>query len=207
MNPHDELLSLTKLFPASEPLFLKAEHIPSSLTPEPYKTLLVHDHHMTVAMETHHGCSVDVRVLNHRQEGDLYAREILLLKSSQTSAIVGGASSEYPPHPNSLPLKAGGEGTRRSVVQYGIVRFNFSYVTDAVRDEIIAGQTPLGRVLINHNVLRHIDLGAILEITAGARLAAHFGMPVGGVTYGRMATIFCNRQPAVDLLEISSPLA
>lgn len=178
MNPHDELLSLTNQFPAAEPLFLKAEHIPSSLTPEPYKTLLVHDHHMTVAMETHHGGPVDVRVLHHRHEGDHYAREILLLK----------------------------HGTR-NVVQYGIVRFNFSYVTEAVRDEIIAGQTPLGRVLINHNVLRHIDLGAILEVTAGPRLAAHFQMPVGGVTYGRLATIFCNRQPAVDLLEISAPLA
>ena len=204
MNPHDELLSLTNLFPSDEPLFLKAEHIPSSLTPEPYKSLLVHDHHMTVAMETHHGCSVDVRVLNQRQEGDLYAREILLLKSSQTSMIAGGASSESPLH--AFPLKTGGKGTR-GVVQYGIVRFNFSYVTDAVRDEIIAGQTPLGRVLINHNVLRHIDLGAILEITAGPRLAAHFGMPVGGVTYGRMATIFCNRQPAVDLLEIATPIS
>ena len=90
-------------------------------------------------------------------------------------------------------------------MQYGIVRFNLSYVTEDVRREILAGQTPLGRILINHNVLRHIDLGAILEIEAGPRLAAHFGMPVGGVTYGRMATIFCNRQPAVDLLEISSP--
>ena len=182
MNPHDELRSLTNLFPAVEPLFLKAEHIPSSLTPEPYKTLLVHDHHMTLAMESHHGCSVDVRVLSHKQDGQLYAREILLLKG-----------------------RVAGEETR-SVVQYGIVRFNFNYVTEAVRDEIIAGQTPLGRVLINHNVLRHIDLGAILEIQAGPQLAAHFNMPVGGVTYGRMATIFCNRQPAVDLLEISAPL-
>ena len=207
MNPHDELLSLTNLFPASEPLFLKAEHIPSSLTPEPYKTLLVHDHHMTVAMETHHGCSVDVSVLNHRREGDLYAREILLLKGSPAESLADQVEGKSPPHLSPLPLKSGGEGTRGSVVQYGIVRFNFSYVTDAVRDEIIAGQTPLGRVLINHNVLRHIDLGAILEITAGPRLAAHFGMPVGGMTYGRMATIFCNRQPAVDLLEISCPLA
>ncbi len=177
MNPHDELLSLTNLFPAVEPLFLKAEHIPSSLTPEPYKTLLVHDHHMTLAMESHHGCSVDVRVVAQKLDGLLYAREILLLK----------------------------HGTDQ-VVQYGIVRFNLSYVTEAVRQEILVGQTPLGRVLINHNVLRHIDLGAILEIQAGPRLAAHLGMPVGCVTYGRMATIFCNRQPAVDLLEISTPL-
>ncbi len=177
MNPLDELLSLTKLFPADEALFLKAEHIPSAVTPEPYKAMLVHDHHMTVAMETYHKSPVDVRVLDQRLDGDIYSREILLLK----------------------------QGTE-AVVQYGLVRFNLSYVTDDVRREILAEQTPLGRILINHNVLRHIDLGAILEITAGPRLARHFRMPVGGLTYGRLATIFCNRQPAVDLLEISAPL-
>ena len=177
MNPLDELLSLTKLFPADEALFLKAEHIPSAVTPEPYKAMLVHDHHMTVAMETYHQSPVDVRVLAQRLEGDIYSREILLVKQGS-----------------------------ETVVQYGLVRFNLSYVTDDVRREILAEQTPLGRILINHNVLRHIDLGAILEITAAPRLARHFRMPVGGLTYGRLATIFCNRQPAVDLLEVSAPL-
>jgi chorismate-pyruvate lyase len=177
MNPHDELLALTSLFPSAEPLFLKAEHIPSAVTPEPYKSMLVHDHHMTVAMETYHRSPVEVRVLAKKLDGDQYAREILLVK----------------------------QGTE-AVVQYGLVRFNLSYVTHEVRNEILAEQTPLGRILINHNVLRHIDLGAILEMTAGPRLTRHFRMPVGAVTYGRMATIFCNRQPAVDLLEISAPL-
>ena len=78
--------------------------------------------------------------------------------------------------------------------------------SDQRRREIIAGRTPLGRILINHNVLRHIDLGAILQITAGPGLAAALAMPVGNVTYGRLATIFCDHQPAVDLLEISAPL-
>jgi len=177
MNPHDELLSLTRLFPEPETLFLRAEHIPSAITPEPYKTMLVHDHHMTLAMETHHRCSVDVRVLDRQLHGTEYARKIQLLK----------------------------QGTE-SVVQFGIIRFHLEYVTQAVRDEVIAGQTPLGRILINHNVLRHIDLGAILEITAGPGLARYLPMSVGEVTYGRLATIFCNRQPALDLFEISAPL-
>lgn len=177
MNPLDELRSLTDLFSESEPLFLRADHIPSSVTPEPYKTMLVHDHHMTVAMETYHRSPVDVRVLAQKQDGDHYARKILLLK----------------------------QGTE-TVVQFGIVRFNLSYVTEPIRREIIAGRTPLGRILINHNVLRHIDLGAILEIAAGPGLARHLQMPIGSVTYGRLATIFCNHQPAVDLLEISAPL-
>ena len=52
----------------------------------------------------------------------------------------------------------------------------------------------------------HIDLGAVLRITIGPRLAKVFQMEPGGITYGRMATIFCNHEPAVDLLEISAPL-
>ncbi len=177
MNPLTELEALLGLFPREDALIADAEHVPSSQTPEPYKQMLVHDHHMTVTMESYHQSSVDVRVLDQRLEEDTYVRKILLLKS----------------------------GTDE-VVQFGIVRFNFQYVTDDVRTEILAGETPLGRVLINHNVLRHIDLGAILRITAGPGLASLLQMREGEVTYGRLATIFCNHRPAVDLLEISAPL-
>jgi len=177
VNPLTELEALLGLFPQDEPLIAEAEHVPSSQTPEPYKEMLVHEHHMTVTMESYHQTSVDVRVLDQRLDGDTYVRKILLLKSGTDD-----------------------------VVQFGIVRFNFQYVTDDVRSEILVGETPLGRVLINHNVLRHIDLGAILRITAGPELARLLQMPAGGVTYGRLATIFCNHRPAVDLLEISAPL-
>ena len=177
MNPHDELKKLTDLFPSEKPLFAKAEHVAQALVPEPYKSLLVHESHMTVTMENYHKSSVDVRILDLKHEGNIYSRKIVLVKS----------------------------GTDE-VVQFGIVRFDFQYVTDVVREEILAGKIPLGRVLINHNVLRHIDLGAVLRITLGPGLAELFQMEPGGVTYGRMATIFCNQQPAVDLLEISIPL-
>lgn len=177
MNPLTELQALLDLFPEDEPLVTQAEHIPSSLTPEPYKKMLVHEHHMTVTMESYHGTSVDVRVLDQKLENDLYSRKILLLKS----------------------------GTE-DVVQFGIVRFNFQYVTLEVRNQILSGEIPLGRVLINHNVLRHIDLGAIVKLTAGPGLARHLQMEERATTYGRLATIFCNHRPAVDLLEVSAPL-
>ncbi len=176
MNPIDELKKLTSLF-SGEPLFQTKEHIPSSTTPEPYKRLLVHEHHMTVTMEEFHRCRVAVQVLQQRLEGDTYSREILLTR----------------------------EGTNE-VVQYGLVQFHFEFVTQAVRDEILRGQIPLGRVLIEHNVLRHIDLGAILHLQLGPRLAGLMNVAPGTWTYGRMATIFCNRRPAVDLLEVSTPL-
>jgi hypothetical protein len=177
VNPLDELTRLTSVFPQQQPLFERAEHVPAALLPEPYRKLLKHDHHMTVTMEQHHGGEVEVRILDRHLEGAQYSRKILLLK----------------------------KGTEQ-VVQFGIVRFDLNYVTDPVREEILQGETPLGRVLINHNVLRHIDLGALLKITAGPGVAEYLQMPVGEVTYGRLATIFCNQVPAVDLLEIAAPV-
>ena len=183
MNPLDELTQLTSLFPTAEPLFQRVEYIPSSTTPEPYKRLLVHDHHMTLAMEEQHGGPVEVRVHGTKYVGDQYSRKITLARRADEGPNAG------------------------HVVQFDLVRFNFAYVTDAVREEIVSQQTPLGRVLINHNVLRHIDLGAILRFEAGPELARLLEMPEGAETFGRLATIFCNSRPAVDLLEVASPVA
>ena len=177
MNALAELDSLKDLFPDGPPLISHAEHIASALTPEPYKSLLVHQHHMTVTMESYHGCSVDVRILERRLDGDDYCRKILLLKS----------------------------GTE-TVVQFGIVRLHLHFLSPTVRDEILAGQIPLGRVLIKHEVLREIDLGAILKISPGPQLQQHFQCAATDTTYGRLATIFCDRKPAIDLLEVSAPL-
>ena len=177
MNPIDELHKLLSLFPDGDQLFERVVHIPASTTPEPYKTLLVHEHHMTVTMESYHGCSVDVRILDRKLEGDDYCRKILLLKSGTDT-----------------------------VVQYGIVRLHLQFVSPAVRDEILAGDIPLGRVLIKHDVLRQIDLGAILKISPGPELIKHFRCQPGEITYGRLATIFCDQKPAIDLLEVSAPL-
>ena len=178
MNPLDELNALTGLFPGQKLLFERAEHLPIALVPEPYKQMLVHDQHMTVTMEAYYNSKVDVKVIGRRLDGNVYSRKILLLKTGTDT-----------------------------VVQFGIVRFNFDYVTLAVREEILKGEIPMGRVLINHNVLRHIDLGAVLRLTAGPALAESLQMKPQQITYGRLATIFCNQQPAVDLLEIPAPLS
>lgn len=178
MNPHDELKSLLDLFPGGSVLIDHAEHVASGMTPEPYRTLLAHCEHMTERMEAFHKSAVDVRVLSRQITGNSYSRKILLLK----------------------------QGTE-SVVQFGIVRFDLGSVSEKVREEILSEQTPLGRILIRHNVFRSIELGAILRITAGPGLADALRMPVGAVTYGRLATIFCDGRPAVDLLEVSAMLS
>jgi len=179
VNPIIELDQLISLFPETQysPLYNQARHIAREAAPEPYHRMLVHEHHMTVTMESYHDCKVEVEVIDSRFVDDLYCRKIVL-RSDVT----------------------------KKVVQFGIVRFNFEFVTDAVRAEIESQKIPLGRVLIQHNVLRHIDLGAIIELQTGPGLAHYLEMEQGETTYGRMATIFCDGLPAVDLFEASSKL-
>lgn len=150
--------------------------VPASDVPYPHKDLLAHTSHMTVTVEQFHGDSVDVQVLQARSEASRYLREILLLTQKS-----------------------------RLVVQYGIVRLNPAFIPDAPRQEILAQKKPLGRVLIDHDVLRKIELFDLIEVGCGPKLAQLFSVPEGTLTYGRTAMLYCNNEPAIELLEIIRP--
>lgn len=172
-----DLSTLVALFyddPAQLGLF---ESIPADEMPYPYSSLLAHHAHMTVTMEEHYGCSVDVQVLTTRTDGDHYSRKILLKRQSDGH-----------------------------VVQYGIPRLDLSVLSDEVRREIESKQTPLGRVLIKHNLMREVELVGLWRVTIGPELAQLFSQPTGRVTYGRTALIYLNGEPAVELLEIAAPV-
>jgi chorismate-pyruvate lyase len=172
---HVELEQLIQLFFEDEIQLGHFEEVVADDVPQPSRSLLNHDQHMTVTVEKHYETSVDVKVLQTRTEGDHYSRKSLLTKHSD-----GG------------------------VVQYGIVRINKSYLTPVVREEIETKETPLGRVLINHNVLRKVKLLSLLKIECGPELAREFGFEIGQTCYGRTALIFCDGSPAIELLEIVS---
>lgn len=170
-----DVQALFTLFPPAEYL---ADHteIPAAQVPPPYHQLLVHEHHMTVTVEAHHGSLVDVRVLHEHLDGDSYARKILL-----TTQRTG------------------------KVVQFGLVRVKFRFLPDKVRREILSKQLPLGRVLIQNDVLRRIEPTAFLRVVPGPAMTRWFGLEQPTPTYGRFAVIHCNNQPAVDLVEIVAP--
>jgi hypothetical protein len=170
-----DVQGLFALFPPAG-YMTRGELVPPGRVPPPYRDLLVHEHHMTVTVEAHHGDLVDVKVLEYRVADDSYARKIL------------------------LPLQRSGR-----VVMFGLMRVNFHYCSDAIRQEILAGQTPLGRVLINHNVLRRIEPTAFLRVFPGPAMIKWFGLDAPRPTYGRFALIHCDEQPAVELLEIVRP--
>jgi len=144
----------------------------------PYRELLADQGHMTVTVEIYHGCRVDVDVLDRRFQDPMYARKILLRRQSDAQ-----------------------------VVQFGIMRIDFRVLSPDVQEEILSERIPLGRALIEHNVLREVELVALWHVIAGPDLADYFGIPVGSESFGRTALIYCNGEPAVELLEIVTPTA
>lgn len=145
--------------------------------PEPYRSLLVHTHHMTVTVERHYGGPVDVDVLETARDGDEYARKIL------------------------LKLRDGGR-----VVQSGIVQIDLSLLSPVVRDRIVEGKTPLGRVLIEHDVLRHIRPAGYLRVEPCDEMCRWFGLKTPITTYGRLGIIYTDGRPAIEVLEILAPV-
>ncbi|MEO1527827.1 MAG: hypothetical protein AAFX06_20545 [Planctomycetota bacterium] len=147
----------------------------------PYDALLDHHAHMTVTVESHHGEKVDVVVHRHhrRQDasGDWYSREI------------------------TLQTQGGGK-----VVQYGIVRLNTAALAPEVWQRIESRQTPLGRVLIEHNVLREVQLCELWQVRSGPALSKLLNIDDGDITFGRTALIYCDGEPAIELLEIVTPV-
>lgn len=153
------------------------EVIAPTALPEPYRHLLVHPHHMTVTVEEYYHGPVSVRVLQRLQIGDIYARKIVL------------------EHPSA------------GVVLFGVVRIHLHFCSEPVRAAILAEQTPLGRILIDHDVLRVIEPTAYLKLTTGPMLTQWFGLSQPTTTFGRLAYIHCDGLPAIELLEILAPVA
>lgn len=172
-----DLDTLVGLFYARPELLGQFEEVDSHSLARDYRMLLAHDSHMTVTVERFHNGPVDVRVLETKSDGRHYARKILLTRARDGQ-----------------------------VVQFGIMRLDFSVVSAEVRREVESQKTPLGRILIAHDVLVQVHLTRLYKVTPGEDLRALFNLPPGEATYGRTAVIHCDGEPAVELLEIVTPV-
>ncbi len=170
-----DVRTLFQLFPPASYL-REFDVIQADQMPQPYRQLLVHEHHMTVTVEEYHGSKVDVKVLDRKRDGDCYARKILLAKQSDGR-----------------------------IVQFGLVLIWLNYCSPDVSAEIVAEKTPLGRILIENDVLRRIEPTDYLRVTPGPDMMQWFGMARPEPAYGRLALIHCDGKPAIELLEIVAP--
>lgn len=186
-DPVDRALRLRSSFRESGSDFGAVRAVAAAGVPEPYRSLLDHQSHMTVAMERFFGGPVGLRVVASREEPTAaadgrgwYGREIL------------------------LDVEDG------RVVQYGIVRIDLRRVSADAAAAIREARVPLGRILIAEGMLRDVHDVGLLEVVPGAELRSLFGATPSAAegsqtTYGRVAEISLDGVPAVELLEIAAP--
>ena len=171
-----DVRSLARLFYQDASDLGKWQAIEPAEMPSPYRELLHHENHMTVTVERHHACPVDVKVLDTVIDGHHYARKILLARQSDGR-----------------------------IVQFGIMRLNFNFVSDEIRSEVESQRAPLGRILIKHQALRDIHSIKLWQFQPGPDLQELLVVDAAAVIYGRTAMIDVNGEPAVELLEIVAP--
>lgn len=175
MNPNTNLVELDKLiglFYAETAELGRFRSLPAEQVSEPSRSLLAHEMHMTVTVEKFHSSAVQVDVIQEQKLEQSYSREICLKRVS--------------------------DGV---IVQYGIVRLNFQHLDDEVQREIEGKGKPLGRILIDHDVLRRVQLLSLYAVTPAQQLKSKIGANEDTL-YGRTAIIYCNNEPAIELLEI-----
>lgn len=141
--------------------------------PYPEDDLLVHHDHMTIVLERHHGKPVEVHVLEEHLDGDVYTRKISL-----------------------TPVGS------NKVVEWGVVRLHFKYMPDAVKQEILRKQLPLGAILVKHKVHRRVKPRYFLKVPKASAMAGLFDAVNPEPLYGRLGMIYCDHEPCIEVLEI-----
>ena len=168
-----ELEFLTRLFYPSLDVLGQFEEINEDDLPPVYGRLLAHDQHMTVTVESYHGCPVDVRVLHACRTPTHYQRNSLLTRHTDGQAVL-----------------------------FAILRAAVSLLAPEVRQELEGENTPLGRILIQHNVMRNVRRMSLWKVQPADRVREFFRLAQAEPCYGRTALIYCDAVPVMELLEI-----
>jgi chorismate-pyruvate lyase len=153
------------------------EPVAPDALPADYRTLLAHNEHMTVTLEQFFDGQLGVRPLAEWRDEASYARNSLLTRESDGR-----------------------------ILQFGVMRIWLADLPREATDEITQQKRPLGRVLIDHNVLREVELITLWRIAPGPVLRKLLPNPTNQPIYGRSAQILVDERPTVQMLEIVAPI-
>jgi len=149
------------------------EFVQTSQLPAAARTLLDHGGHMTATLRQAHKRPIALEVLADRARGAFYSRRILLTTTDP-----------------------------RWVIEHGVVRINLGFVPEEVRAAILEKATPLGDVLARHRVLTRVEPKGFFRFPSGGPIVECFERGSAVEAFGRVATIHCNGDEAVELLEV-----
>ena len=152
--------------------------LPAPEVPAPYQQLLVHDHDMTSELAGFHQDSISLAVLQSRQTGNVYFREVTL------HAVASGAP-----------------------VEYGLIEILLDSFPGKLRPLILAGDTPLGNILTTSGLAFRSEPQGFFTIPADVLRAVFPQTPTGAKLFGRYNHLICGESTCLArILEILPPL-
>jgi chorismate-pyruvate lyase len=130
--------------------------LPAPEIPAPYQQLLVHDHDMTSALAGFHQDSISLSVLQSRQTGNIYFREVTLHAA-----------------------------TTGTPVEYGLIEILLDSFPAGLRPLILAGDTPLGAILTTSGLDFRSEPQGFFTIPADILRTVFPQSPAGAKLFGR----------------------
>lgn len=127
--------------------------------PEPYRSLLFNSGDMTPALEKYHRCKLHLKVLGRVHAGDDYRRQVLLLDE------------------------------RDRPTDFGAIRIHLDVLLPEVQKLVLAGQRPLGGVLIENSVPHHSRPSAYFSVIGDDLINRALGVTRPCTLYGRCNTL------------------
>ena len=151
-----ELLPLLMMGDARARAERELELIDAAELPQPQRRLLDHDKDMTGTLAAHFGQELDLEALELVPgEGQLSRRVRLVTRQG------------------------------RRIVEFGTIRIHLGPFVERAREQILAAQLPLGRILQEHRMPFRSSPRAFLRLGQPGPLRASFGIEHGDVLYGR----------------------
>jgi len=141
--------------------------------PPPYRSLLVHEHDMTLTLEQHFGGRVALRALSTFTEGRSYFRRVLLV-----------------------------QGYSGRPVEMGAIRVDLDAFALPIRTQILRSEVPLGRLLRDGGVDYRSRPKVFLAVTPNPEMMGVFWMREARPLYGRQTEVTVHGRKIGDIIEI-----
>lgn len=129
--------------------------------PEPYRQLLAHEGDMTSRLENYYRSSIRINRLRSSNDGKNYFREVILHTSETTPRAV----------------------------EYGAIEIQFAQLPEFAKDEVIAGEMPLGAILNQGRIPYSCSLRGFFNVVPDNSIKEVFSIDLSDHLFGRSNTI------------------
>ena len=153
------------------------EEIDPARIPEPYKSLLVHQHDMTSTLENFYGGRIRLQIIGRDRQGSDYFREVALLVDESKKPI-----------------------------EFGAIKINLDLFPKEAQAAILEEHWPLGRILKESHIEFSSQPRSFLRIASDKLINRVLNLTGAHLLFGRRNTLW-NRagQPLAEIVEILPP--